>query len=71
MGYHVILLNRKGFPIKVAIIGHSHLRQFCIHFPWDLGEYKLCDKIPSKECYIIPQYTSTHVVGFLSLPSMT
>jgi hypothetical protein len=25
------------------VIGHSQLRQFCIHLPWALGKYKLCD----------------------------
>jgi hypothetical protein len=38
-----ILLNRKGFPIKVTVIGHPLLRQSCIHLPWALGKYRLCD----------------------------
>ena len=40
-----ILLNRKGFPIKVTMIGHPLLCQYCIHFPWDLGKYRLCNNI--------------------------
>jgi hypothetical protein len=40
-----ILLNRKGFPIKVTVIGHPLLRQSCIHLPWALGKYRLCDNI--------------------------
>jgi hypothetical protein len=38
-----ILINIKEFPIKVTMIGHPLLRQSCIHLPWDLGKYRLCD----------------------------
>jgi hypothetical protein len=41
--YIDILLNRKGFPIKVTVIGHSLLHQSCFHLPWLLGKYRLCD----------------------------
>jgi hypothetical protein len=40
-----ILLNRKGSPIKVTVIGHPLLHQSCIHLLWALGKYKLCDNI--------------------------
>jgi hypothetical protein len=43
MGYIDILLNRKGFPIKVLVIGHSLLRKSCFHLPRALSKYILCD----------------------------
>ena len=38
-----ILLNRKGFPINVTVIGHPLLCQSCIHLPWALGKFRLCN----------------------------
>ena len=44
-GNFYIPLNRKGFPIKVTVISHPLLRQSCIHLPWALGKYRLCDNM--------------------------
>jgi hypothetical protein len=46
-----ILLNRKGFPIKVTVIGHPLLCQSCIHLPWALGKYRLCDNVLTLETF--------------------
>jgi hypothetical protein len=38
-----ILLNIKGFPIKVTVIGHLLVMPILPHLPWALGKYRLCD----------------------------
>jgi hypothetical protein len=61
-----ILLNRKGFPIKVTVIGHPLLCQSCIHLPWALGKYRLCDnKYPTD----IQDFLQKHEKVFQDLPS--
>ena len=40
-----ILLNRKGFPIKVTVIGHSLVKPILPSLASALGKYRLCDNI--------------------------
>jgi hypothetical protein len=69
-----ILLNRKGFPIKVTVIGHPLLRQSCIHLPWALGKYRLCDNISmalegpsflSSSIFILSATTTSITIGLV------
>jgi hypothetical protein len=39
----IILLNKKGFHIKVTMIGHPLVTPIFSHFPWALGKYRLRD----------------------------
>jgi hypothetical protein len=42
-GSLIILLNRKGFPIKVTMIGHPLVMPILSHLPWALGMCRLRD----------------------------
>jgi hypothetical protein len=40
-----ILLNRKGFPIKVTVIGHPLVTPIFPSLATALGKYRLCDNM--------------------------
>ena len=65
-----ISLNRKGVPVKVALIGHPLLRQSCIHLPWALGKYRLCDNRNDLIEEFIHRYIHIGLEIFLKLTDM-